>query len=234
MSSYESKIKTARDNASHWDTNYGAFYYQQKYGNFTSAFFVALVISYMLKDRIKGVVSGLFISKAHSLYYDYKISILNSDNSKVGAIKENFRFVPFKKLGPKIKEYRFVNRTLKIDDDLFGEHIIQYKKRIELFPKKLGEEMFDDKFNSIVDITRINLSRFAQNMDNPKKSYFFIKDDEIIKSVADKVYHINIIQKFYTEEGIEFKRYRVVMNRDGIKRIDKIKQKGLNVLSIKA
>ena len=207
-----------------------AFYYQQKYGNFTSAFFVALVISYMLKDRIKGIVSGLFISKAHSFYYDYKISILNSDKNKVGGIKENFLFVPFKKLGPKIKEFRFANRTLKIDNNLFGEHIIQYKKRIELFPKKLGEEMFDDKLNSIVDITRINLYRFTQNMDNPKKAYFFIKDDEIIKSEADKVYHINIIQKFYTEDGVEFKRYRVVINREGIKRIDKIKQNGLNVL----
>ena len=30
-----------------------AFAFQQKYGNFTIPLFVALVISYMLKDRIK-------------------------------------------------------------------------------------------------------------------------------------------------------------------------------------
>ena len=208
-----------------------AFYYQQKYGNFTSAFFVALVISYMLKDRIKGLLSGVFISKAHSLYYDFKIAILNSENHKVGTIKENFIFVPFKKLGPKIKKFRFRNRTLKLDDDLFGEHIIQYKKKIVLYPKKLGREMADEKLNSIVDITRINLVRYTQNMDNPKKAYYLVKDDKIIKSEADRVYHINIIQKFYTEGGIEFKRYRVVINRSGIKRIEKIEQKGLDVIN---
>ena len=200
-----------------------AFYYQQKYGNFTSAFFVALVISYMLKDRIKGIISSLFISKANSLYYDYKIAVLNSENHKVGEIKENFTFVAFKKLGPKVKKFRFSERTLNIEDNFFGEQIIQYKKKIVLFPKKLGKEMFDDKLNSIVDITRINLSRYTHNMDNPKKAYFFIKDNKIVKSEADKVYHINMIQKFYTEEGIEFKRYRIVINRDGIKRIEKVK-----------
>ena len=208
-----------------------AFYYQQKYGNFTKAFFVALVLSYMMKDRIKGLIGGLFISKAHSFYSDYKIDILNANKHKVGMIKENFTFVPFKKLGPKIKKYRLSNRTLNVDDDLFGEHIIQYKKSIVLYPKKIGEEVFDEKLNSIVDITRINFFRFTQNMDNPKKSYFVIKDDQIVKSEADKVYHINVIQKFYTEEGIEFKRYRVVINRDGIKRIEKVNQEGLNVLN---
>jgi len=199
-----------------------AFYYQQKYGNFTSAFFITLVISYMLKDRIKGMISKLFISKAHIFYYDYKIAILNANKHKVGMIKENFSFVPFKKLGPKIKKIRFSERTLNVEDDLFGEHIIQYKKKIVLFPKKLGNEIAAEKLNSIVDITRINLFRYTQNMDNPKKSYYFVKENEIVKSEADRVYHINIVQKFYTEEGIEFKRYRVVINRNGIKRIEKV------------
>ncbi len=200
-----------------------AFYYQKKYGNFTSAFFITLVISYMFKDRIKGLVSKLFISKAHEFYYDYKISILNANKHKVGLIKENFSFVPFKKLGHKIKKIRSNERTLNVEDDLFGEHIIQYKKKIVLFPKKLGQEMAAEKLNSIVDITRINLFRYTHNMDNPKKSYFFVKENEIVKSEADRVYHINIVQKFYTEEGVVFKRYRVVINRNGIKRIEKVK-----------
>ena len=88
--------------------------------------------------------------------------------------------------------------------------------------------MAAEKLNSIVDITRINLFRYTQNMDNPKKSYYFVKDNEIIKSEADRVYHINIVQKFYTEEGIEFKRYRIVINRNGIKRIEKVKLQDFN------
>jgi len=36
------------------------FITQQKFGNFTTPFFVALVLSYMFKDRIKDVVKGYF------------------------------------------------------------------------------------------------------------------------------------------------------------------------------
>ncbi len=59
-------------------------------------------------------------------------------------------------------------------------------------------------------------------MDDPKKTYYYVKDNKIVKTEDDRVYHINIIQKFFTEEGVEFKRYRVVINRDGIKRIEKV------------
>ncbi len=59
-------------------------------------------------------------------------------------------------------------------------------------------------------------------MDDPEKNYILIKKGEIYTKVADKVYPINIIQKFFTEDGLEFKHYRVIMNRDGIKRIEEI------------
>ena len=199
-----------------------AFFYQQKYGNFTGAFFIALVVSYMMKDRIKSLIGNLFVSKAHSLYYDYNTRILNSNKNKIGAILENFVFVPYDKLGPKIKQFRLYDQTIEVDDNLFGEQIIQYKKKITIYPKKLGEGKLTMKLNSIADITRINFSRFVINMDNPKKTYYYVKDNKIVKTEEDRVYHINMIQKFYTEEGIEFKRYRVVINRDGIKRIEKV------------
>lgn len=200
-----------------------AFFYQQKYGNFTSVFFVALVVSYMMKDRIKNIIGNLFISKAHSFYYDYKIRIFNSNKNRVGEIHENFTFVPYKKLGPKIKKIRLLGRTINVDDDLFGEQIIQYKKKITIYPKKLGSDRSTSRLNSIADITRINFSRFILNMDNSQKAYYYVKDNKIVKSKEDRVYHLNIIQKFYTEDGVDFKRYRVVINRNGIKRIEKVK-----------
>lgn len=59
-------------------------------------------------------------------------------------------------------------------------------------------------------------------MDDPTKEYILIKKGEVYNKVANKIYHINIIQKYYTEEGIEFSRYRAIMNRNGIKRIEKV------------
>lgn len=114
-----------------------AFYYQQLYGNFTTPFFIALVVGYMLKDRIKGLVSMLFMSRSNNLFYNYKIKVTNSLGKKVGLIKENFAFIPLKKLGSKIKKYRQIDLILKSDIESLNEHVIQYKKKIVIYLKNL-------------------------------------------------------------------------------------------------
>ena len=199
-----------------------AFYYQQVYGNFTMPFFVALVIGYMLKDRIKSSIGLLFIRKSSSFFYDYKIKIKDHENNIIGIIKENFTFFPFKKLEAMVKIHRAKNRFIDADYDLSGEQIVQYKKKIVIFPKKFGIEISDDRLKSIVDITRINFYRFITQMDDPKKKYSILKKGKIVNRVGNKIYQINVIQKFYSENGIEFKRYRVIMTRKGIKRIETI------------
>ncbi|WP_299528910.1 hypothetical protein [uncultured Lutibacter sp.] len=199
-----------------------AFYYQQVYGNFTLPFFITLVVGYMFKDRIKSFIGQLFISKANSFFYDYKIKIKDHENNLIGTTKENFTFVPFEKLGPKVKKNRVKNGYLDSDYDFYGEQIIQYKRKIEIYPKKFGQEISDNRLKSLVDITRINFYQFIAQMDDPKKSYSMLKKGKIISRVGNKIYHINVVQKFYTEKGIEFKRYRVIMNRKGIKRIETI------------
>ena len=200
-----------------------AFYYQQMYGNFTTPFFIALVVGYMLKDRIKGFFGLLFIRRSSSMFYDYKINITSSLGKKIGVIKENFVFVPLKKLGAKVKKYRQVDLVVKRDTESLDEHVIQYKKKITIYPKKFDSDLPDEKIVGLTDITRLNFHRFIQYMDDPTKDYILIKKGAVYNKVADKIYHINIIQKYYTEEGIEFNRYCVKMNRNGIKRVDKIK-----------
>ncbi len=197
-----------------------AFYFQKNYGNFTTPFFVALVVSYMLKDRIKGIISGLFVSKSNSFFYDYKIKITNSLNKKIGVFKENFGFVAYKKLEASVKKLRLKELVLDVDMESLGEQIIQYKKKIVLYPDKFGSDLSDASISGITDITRFNFHRFIQYMDDPKKDYTLVKKGEVYTKYANKVYHINIIQKYFTVNGIEYTRNRVIMNRNGILRID--------------
>ncbi|MCD6543414.1 MAG: hypothetical protein J7K34_02790, partial [Flavobacteriaceae bacterium] len=101
-----------------------AFYYQKVYGNFTMPFFIALVVSYMLKDRIKGFISMLFVSRSRFLFNDFKIKITNALGEKIGVIRENFIFVPLKKLGPKVKKHRLTDMIIKMSESSLNEHII--------------------------------------------------------------------------------------------------------------
>jgi hypothetical protein len=204
-----------------------AFYYQKVYGNFTIPFFIALVISYMLKDRIKGLISLLFVSKSSTFFYDYKIKISNTLGKKIGVFKENFTFVPLKKLGPKVKKHRLKDLVIGLSESSLGEKIIQYKKKIIIYPKKFGGDLPDENIVGLTDVTRFNFHRFIQYMDDPKKDYILIKKGEVYHKVANKVYHINIIQKYYTKEKIEFSRYKIILNRNGIRRIEKIELENL-------
>ena len=204
-----------------------AFYYQKVYGNFTMPFFIALVVSYMLKDRIKGLISLLFVSRSRFLFNDFKIKITNALGKKIGIFRENFIFVPLKKLGAKVKKHRVTDMVVKMSESSLNEHIIQYKKKIIIYPKKFGDDLPDKNINGLTDVTRLNFHRFIQYMDNPKKDFILIKKGEVYHKIANKIYHINIIQKFYTEEGIEFRRYRVIMNRNGIRKIEKVALKDL-------
>ena len=56
-----------------------AFYFQRIYGNFTFPVFVALVIGYMFKDRIKEAGRALFSDKLHNFIYDRRINIKTLD-----------------------------------------------------------------------------------------------------------------------------------------------------------
>ena len=199
-----------------------AFYYQQKYGNFTLPFLVALVLSYMLKDRIKSIFGYFFVSKANSVFYDYKLNIYSSKNHKIGVVKEKFGFVINSKLNKKIKLIRLKQKLFEKDFDELGEYIIQYKKRVNIFEKKFKKGLKNENLNSLADITRINFHRMIQQMDNPQKKYYLINNGEIVEKMGDRVYYINIIQEFYTELGVEYNRFRVVLNREGIKRIERI------------
>jgi len=204
-----------------------AFYFQQKHGNFTMPFFIALVVGYMLKDRFKGLVGLLFVSKSRFFFNDFKIKITNALDEKIGLIKENFIFVPLKKLGPKVKKHRMTDMVVSMSEKSLNEQILQYKKKIIIYPKKFGDDLPDKNINGLTDVTRLNFHRFIQYMDDPKKDFILIKKGEVYHKIANKIYHINIIQKFFTEEGVEFRRYRVIMNRNGIRKIEKVKLQNL-------
>ncbi|QCX40142.1 hypothetical protein FF125_17440 [Aureibaculum algae] len=203
-----------------------AFYFQKYYGNFTLPFFIALIISYMLKDRIKSFISMQFMSKSSTFFYDFRINITNSLGRRIGFFKESFGFVPFKKLESVIKKYRFKDRT--INTRALNEQIIQYKKKIILNSKRFSVDLPDENILGLIDITRFNFHRFIQYMDDPEKDYILVKKGELYTKIADKVYPINIIQKYFTEKGAEYRRYRIIMSRNGIKRIEKVRLNDVN------
>ncbi len=195
-----------------------SFAFQQTYGNFTLPFFIALVISYMFKDRIKELVRMYFSTRLSSRLFDYKIQI-RVGNRQVGLCKEGFDFVQPDKVPRKVRLVRNRHRPLVVGKGV-DEQVIQYRKRVHLNRKEVSR-LSPYPLKGINDIFRINLSEFMRKMDNPEIPLFArIDDSQFSQICGEKVYYLNFVIQLKYDSEMHYHRYRICLNRQGIKSIE--------------
>ena len=192
-----------------------AFYTQQTFGNFSLALFVALVISYMLKDRIKELVRHYFVHRLANRYFDNKAKVTVAGRN-VGEYKEGVDFIDSKKVPKKIIEIRNKNSQLKAENKIFGEKVILYREFVSLEN--------DSIIVGLNNIMRLHLSRFVSKMDNPYVPVNLLNDDSEIETInALKVYNINMIIQISQGDRTQYKSYRCSLNKLGIQSFKEIK-----------
>lgn len=197
-----------------------SFAFQQTYGNFTLPFFIALVISYMFKDRIKELVRMYFATRLSSRLYDYKIQI-RVGNRQVGLCKEGFDFVSPEKVPERVRRVRNRHNALVLGKGV-EEQVIQYRKRVHLNRKEVSR-LSPYPLQGINDIVRINLSEFMRKMDNAKIPLFAHSAENDFEVVnGEKVYFLNFVMQLRYEKEEHYRRYRVCLNKKGIKSIESL------------
>lgn len=198
-----------------------AFSFQQKYGNFTMPFFVALVVGYMLKDRIKELSRYYFAHKLGRRFFDSRTDITLNEH-EIGWSKESMVFTSEDNVPMDVLQVRNRSAILEADNRNNREKIILYRKLVRLNRQSLNN---CSKYptSGMNDIIRFNISNFIQKMDNPVVPLYYPGENgevEIVK--GEKMYYINLILQFNNEEQISYKRYRIVLNRKGINEIQKL------------
>ncbi|HOP13178.1 hypothetical protein [Lentimicrobium sp.] len=197
-----------------------AFSFQQKYGNFTMPFFVALVVSYMLKDRIKELTRYYFAHKLGRRFFDHRTDISLSEH-EIGWSKESMVFVPESKVPGEVLKIRDRSAILEADNRNNREKIILYRKLIRLNRQSLDECSLYPT-SGMNDIIRFNVSNFIHKMDNPIVPLYSPGNNDEIETVkGEKMYYINLVLQFKNEDQLDYKRYRIVLNRKGINEIEK-------------
>ncbi len=201
-----------------------AFFTQQYYGNFTMPFFIALVVSYMAKDRIKELVRKNINNKIQARYFfDHKTEIISGEQG-VGICRESFNFIDESNIPEEVKKIRKKDHLTEIDNDWKGESIMRYQKRVKIYNRRFKKVFKEYEISGIKDIIRFNTYRFTTKMSLPYLP-FQIWDDEsktVKKIKGEKVYHINVILVFKYKKERHIKRYRIFLNKKGIKRIEKV------------
>ena len=187
----------------------------QKYlGNYPSLIFFILVLFYILKDRIKELTRWLFAYQLKDKYYDNK-TVVNIKDRKVGWIKEGMDFITDDKVPEEVLKLRNRNK-LEADNKLLAEKIILYRKRVEIDNAVLRNQ-YDYEFKGINDIIRYHINYLTKKMDNPESMIDCLDDQQQVQSVkAERVYILHFVMQFKWEDQVEYKVFRVVVNRNGI------------------
>ena len=198
-----------------------AFTFQKKFGNFTMPLFVALVVSYMVKDRIKELMRYYFAHRLGKQYFDNKASI-NIKEEPVGWIKEGVDFITDSKTPREVLELRNRSSLLKAENRIFDEKIILYRKLVYIDSEEL-ERHNEYRVSGINDILRLHINRFTQKMDDPEVPLSLLTENDKVSQISSqKIYYLNIVMQFQYENQLEYKRFRIVLTRDGILKIQEM------------
>lgn len=198
-----------------------SFSFQQRFGNFTTPLFIALVVSYMLKDRIKELMRFYFAHRIGSKYFDNKATI-SIKEQPIGWMKEGMDFLSERKVPREVMQLRSRSPLLEAENRISDEKIILYRKSVHIDREKLDRNNIYQT-DGINDIIRLHVNSLIQKMDNPQVPLYLLDEENRPHAVAcDKAYFVNIVLQYQYEEQIGYKRFRIAVTRAGIDSIDEM------------
>lgn len=199
-----------------------AWAFQRHFGNLTWPLFIALIISYMLKDRIKELMRYYFAHKVGGRFFDNKASITYKDR-QIGWLKEGVDFISSTNVPSHVNDMRRQNNIIEMENTILDEQVLLYRKSVHIDRAMLDETCIY-RLDGVNDIMRLNVHNFLPDMDNPQVPSSIISPDGQISTVQlDKVYYLNIILQYSYDDTTDFKHFRIELDRDGIRDIEEMK-----------
>lgn len=198
-----------------------AFSFQQKYGNFTMPLFVALVVSYMLKDRIKELTRYYFVHRLAKKYFDNK-TVIGIKDQPVGWIKEGVDFITDDHVPEEVMEKRDRSDLLEATNRHITEKVILYRTLVRIDGQAL-DECNQYEVSGIHTIQRLNVSSFILKMHNREMPLEVPDGNGGYETVlGERTYFINLLMQLKSEEKTDYKRFRLILSRNGIEGIEKL------------
>ncbi len=198
------------------------FYSQSVYGALSIPVFLALVIGYIFKDRIKELMRMYFSRKVLSGLFDHKTQIYRGLKDRIGYCRESFNFIAEEKIPQQVMQLRARDHITEIESEWLQEDVAFYRKRTELISKAIENAYQDLEISGVNDIMRFNISAFVKRSGDPGKDLFVLKKDGYQKIRGERVYHLNMIIKYQGDDRTHYKRFRIILNRKKIKRIETV------------
>ncbi len=192
-----------------------AWAFQVKYGNITWPLFIVLVVSYMMKDRIKELTRYWFAHKRLNRYFDHKAHI-RIQNRNIGIIKEGVDFINEEQTPKEVRDLRLAGSDIPEEDTIFEERVLLYRNSVHIDHAKLHETA-SYPVDGVNQILRLHVNRFTLKMDNPEipvEIWSKSGNSQVIN--VWKYYNIHIVMQLKEGEHSSYRHFCLKMTRDGI------------------
>lgn len=198
-----------------------AWAFQSTFGNLTWPLFIALIISYMMKDRIKELMRYYFAHRLSNRHFDNKAKV-SIREKEIGELKEAMDFVDLDRVPSQIMDRRLSTFVTAAERRICDDTVILYRKNMNIDRDKMEEGSLYN-LPGINDIIRLQVDSFVRKMDNPvvKQSCLDADGNETLM-VCPRNYFLNIVLQYIYDGSTEYKHFRILLNRDGISAIEEI------------
>ncbi len=192
-----------------------AWLFQVRFGNITWPLFIVLVISYMMKDRIKELTRYWFAHKRLNRYFDHKAHI-RIQNQDIGVIKEGVDFISENHIPKEVRDLRLANASIPEEDSIFEERVLLYRNSVHIDHGKL-HEIASYPVNGVNQILRLHVNRFTLKMDNPEIPVE-VREPSGESSIINvwKYYNIHVVMQLTEGERSTYRHFCLKMTRNGI------------------
>jgi len=199
-----------------------AFYFQRRFGNLTMPFLVGLVTSYIFKDRIKELTRLYMIRKARRFVHDRRTRLRDRYDTVVGELLESVFYVKEGVLPEEVRRVRSRDHVTELANLFREESVLQYRKKVQLFRNRVSRNYPDNERAGVTEISRLNVSRFLSKMDDPEKPFLMLRDGRVRLATGRRIYKVNVIIGLTDAEGTTLYRYRLILDRRGIRRVESV------------
>ncbi len=207
-----------------------AFFAQSIYGQFTLPVFVALVVAYMFKDRIKEQGRAMSASFLSRRLYDYRTVIQTQDEQRtLGYVREKMTYVDLRQVPEAVRAVRDAGGDGLLDLPSQQETVILYTKDVMLNGAAFRYiREHDLGGNAINDIMRYDIRPFLRKMDDPRQEKLMLDGERVVRVRCHRTYHLNLVSVFRNadQDAPTSERTLLVLDRKGIVRIAQFDEEG--------
>lgn len=201
-----------------------AIWSQGAYGLNSFPFVIAIVISYVFKDRIKEWVRAYFSDRLSRKLYDRSIEVRDPlADVVVGRCRESFGFLADRHVPKEVARLRHADSSSALEPETKPEIVMRYVKDVRLHGRQIAA--VHRRLGDVNDIIRFNFSSFLVRMDEPLQqvAVYDPETDRVRRLERPKRYHVNMLMVLYADDKrASVDRFRIILDRRGIQHLHQV------------